>query len=147
MYKRKEDIKDEKLECGQGKAASREVKAEILSGFKKQRSVQHKQVGSSQKFPLKKNVTDFSDRDVVLFSIAATLIFPYMLGLMLTYFLFSFYGGMSLLAFLGIDIDYFFIQLWGLGAYCFITAWVLWTVFTHKRPHISPAAGMPLQVN
>jgi len=129
MYKRNEEIEDENLECGQGKVPSREVRA----AFKKQRSLQYRQVGLSQKFPVKKNVTDLSDKDVTLFSIAATLIFPYMLGLTLTYSLFSFYGGMSLLAFLNIDEDNLHIQLWAMGAYFFITAWVTWAVLKTFR--------------
>jgi hypothetical protein len=140
VYRRVEETVDENLEWDQGKELPKEMKAEMPFGFKKQRSFQHKQIGLSQKFPVKTNVADLSDRDVALFSIAATLLFPYMLGLMLTYFLFSFYGDMSLLAFLGIDKDYFYIQLWGMGAYFFITAWVIWAVlrtFRNKRSHIS----------
>ena len=139
MYKRVEETVDENLEWDQGN--------ESPSAFKKQRSVQHKQIGLGQKFPLKTNVTDLSDKDVALFSMAATLLFPYMLGLMLTYFLFSFYGGMTLLAFLGIDKDYFYIQLWGMGAYFFITAWMVRVVlrtFTNKRYYSSRTLPIPL---
>ncbi len=140
MYKRVEKIVDENLECAQGNEPSRQVKVGMPSRIKQKKSFQHKQIGLSQKFSVKKNVTDLSNRDVAFFSIAATLLFPYMLGLMLTYFLFSFYGGMSLLAFLGIDKDYLYIQLWVLGAYFFITAWVIWVIlrtFTHKRYYSS----------
>lgn len=140
MYKRIEEIVDENLEWDQGNEPSKQGKAGMLSGFKKQRSLQHKQGRLGQKFPMKTNVADLSDRDIAFFSIAATLIFPYMLGLMLTYFLFSFYGGMSLLAFLSIDKDYLFIQMWGMGAYFFITTWVIWAVlrtFRNNRSHIS----------
>ncbi|PHS36991.1 MAG: hypothetical protein COB07_11735 [Sulfurovum sp.] len=139
MYKRIEDIENEKLEWDQGTEPSKKVKVVMPSGSKKQRS--------SQKFPLKTNVKDLSKRDVALFSMAATLLFPYMLGLMLTYFLFSFYGGMSLLAFLNIDKDYLFIQLWGLGAYFFITTWVIWAIlrtFRNKRSYISLTVPIPL---
>ena len=140
MYKREEEIVDENLECDQGNEPSKQLKVRLPSGIKQKKSFQHKQVGLSQKFSVKNNVTDLSHRDVAFFSIAATLLFPYMLGLMLTYFLFSFYGGMSLLAFLGIDKDNLSIQLWVLGAYFFITAWMIWIVlrtFTNKRYYSS----------
>ena len=147
MYKREEEIVDENLEYDQCNERSKQVKVRLPSGIKQKKSFQHKQVGLSQKFSVKKNVTDLSDADVALFSIAATLIFPYMLGLMLTYFLFSFYGSMSLLAFLGIDKDYFYIQLWGMGVYFFITAWVIWAVlrtFRNNRSYLSLTVPIPL---
>jgi len=96
---------------------------------------------------VKNNVTEFSSRDITFFSIAATLLFPYMLGLMLTHFLFSFYGGMSLLSFWGIDKDYLSVQLWVLGAYFFIIAWVIWVfirTLTHKRYYSSFALPVRL---
>jgi len=139
MYKRADEIVDENLEWDQG--------TEPPSALKKQRSFYHKQFESHQKFPLKTNVTNLSDKDIALFSMAATLLLPYMLGLMLTYFLFSFYGGMSLLAFLSMDKDYLNIQLWGLGSYFFITAWVLWAVlrtFRKNRSYISLTVPVPL---
>ena len=119
----------------------------MLSGTKEKKSLKHKQVGLNQKFSVKNNVMDLSSRDITFFSIAAILLFPYMLGLMLTYFLFSFYGGISLLSFLGIDKDYFSIQLWVLGAYFFITAWVIWVVLRTlalKRYYSSLALPMHL---
>lgn len=133
MYKRNDEIVDENLEWDQGKEPSEEMRVKMPSGLKKQRSFHHKQVGLSQKFPVKKNVTDLSDRDVTLFSIVAALLFPYMLGLTLTYFLFSFYGGMNLLTFLSIDEDHLHIQLWTMGAYFLITAWVTWAVLKTFR--------------
>ena len=147
MYKREEEIVDENLECAQSNEPSKQVKVGMLSGTKQKKSFHHKQVGLSQKFSVKKNVTDLSDADVALFSIAATLLFPYMLGLMLTFFLFSFYGGMSLLSILGIEKDYLSIQLWVLGAYFFITAWVIWVVLrtlTYKRYYSSLALPIRL---
>jgi len=147
MYKRDEEIVDENLEWDQGNEPSKQRKVRLSSGIKQKKSFQHKQIGLSQKFSVKKNVTDLSDADVALFSIAATLIFPYMLGLTLTYFLFSFYGGMSLLTFLSIDKDYLYIQLWGMGSYFFITVWMILAVlriFTNKRYCSSLTLPIPL---
>jgi len=147
MYKREEKTVDEDLEWDQGNQPSKRVKVGMPFAFKKQRSLQHKQVGLSQKVPVKTNVTDLSDRDVAFFSIAATLLFPYMLGLTLAYFLFSFYSGMTLLTFLSIDKDYLYIQLWAMGAYFFITAWMIWVIlrtFTNRRYYSSFTLPIPL---
>ena len=147
MYKCEVKIAGENLEWDQGNEPSKQVKVGMPSVIKQKKSFQHKQVGLSQKFSVKNNVMDLSNRDITFFSIAATLLLPYMLGLMLTYFLFSFYGGMSLLSFLGIDKDYHSIQMWALGAYFFITAWVIWVVLrilTHKRYYSSHALPIRL---
>jgi len=54
------------------------------------------------------------------------LMFPYIVGFLISYFLFSFYGGMSIGSFLNIEQGNFQIELWALGAYLFVTLWVIW---------------------
>ena len=90
MYKREEEIAGENLEWDQGNGPSKQVKVGMPSGIKQKKSFQHKQIGLSQKFSVKTNATDLSTKDIAFFSIAATLLFPYILGLMLTYFLLTF---------------------------------------------------------
>jgi len=83
MYKCEEEIVDESLEWDQ----SKQVKVGMPYGIKQKKSLKHKQAVFNQKFSVKNNATDLSTKDITFFSIAATLLFPYMLGLMFIFFL------------------------------------------------------------
>ena len=96
--------------------------------MKAKKSFHHKQIGLSEKFTVKKNVTGLFTENVALLSIAGIVIVPYILGFVITFFLYSFYGGMTIAGFFTIDKDYLPFQLWSIGAYLFITAWVIWAV-------------------
>ena len=138
MYKRDEEIKDESLDWEeQDKQPPEEVKQmklEIPSQAKRQKSFQHKETGLSEKLAVKKNVTSLYNANVALFLGAGILVLPYILGFVITYFLFAFYGGMTIGGFVNIDKAYLPFQLWSMGAYLLVTAWLIWAVLnTFKK--------------
>lgn len=79
------------------------------------------------KFSVKK-MTGFINQNSEISSLFAVVVFPYILGFCFSYFLFYFYGGMSIGSFLGMEQNHLFIEMWSIGAYIFITAWVIWAI-------------------
>ena len=92
MYKREEEIVEENLESEkQSTQPPKEMKVRVPSKIKQEKSFQHNQVGLNDKLALKKEVTSLYTANVALFFIAGIVIIPYILGFVLTYFLFAFY--------------------------------------------------------
>lgn len=128
MYKRVEKIQEENLDWDQPKRnliveSSMENEKIIFSpGFKKKRSVWQ----SITEFDIEKRLTRFVEKNTELSSLMGLLLLPYFVGFVLAYILFYSYGGMTIIGFLSFEKDHILLQLWSIGAYIFVTLWVMW---------------------
>ena len=73
------------------------------------------------KFTLKNELTDLFKKYAEVSLLLGIVFIPYTLGFVISYFLFYFYGGMSISNFLGVQEVPTTIELWSIGAYLFIT--------------------------
>lgn len=134
MYARVETIEEECLDWESHLRAP----LENMGGEMKKAVIfpvsQHKEmflneiVSLAKEFNIKRKLTHFLDENPVISFIFSMLTFPYMVGFLISYFLFSFYGGMSISSFLNIEQGNFQIELWAMGAYLFVTLWLIWIV-------------------
>lgn len=131
MYTRIETIEEENLDWGNlSSQAPETMEAEITE------STLSKQIkmflnGSANFITGMLNIkkmTRFLDDNSELSLLLGIVVFPYIVGFCISYFLFYFYGGMPIDSFLGLDQNYLAIEMWSMGAYIFITVWVIWTV-------------------
>lgn len=75
-----------------------------------------------------KKLTHFLDKNSELSLLFSIVTFPYIVGFCISYFLFYFYGGMPINSFIGLNQNYIAIEMWSIGAYIFITVWVIRTI-------------------
>lgn len=128
MYKRVEKIEEENLDWDQSEKSlieesSVENEKVILSpGFKKKRSVWQ----SITEFNMQKKMMNLFEKNLEVSSFVSILLLPYFVGFVLTYMLFYSYGGMTIIGFLSLEKDHILLQLWSIGAYMFVTLWVMW---------------------
>jgi len=128
MYKRVEKIEEENLDWDQPKRnlieeSSVESEKIIFSpGFKKKRSVWQRIYA----LDIQKSLIKLFEKNVEVSSFVSVLIIPYFVGFVLAYILFYSYGGMAIIGFLSLEKDHILLQLWSIGAYIFVTLWVMW---------------------
>ena len=135
MYKRNENIEDDNLEWeDQDKQHSQteDVKVSkplVSPKIQDQSALLEEYKGLNHNSGMKRKTMTILDENITLFSIVGLLVFPYLLGFLITFLLYSFYGGMTISSFFFIDKDYLPLQLWSIGAYLFVTAWLIWAFF------------------
>lgn len=135
MYARIETIEEENLDWRMDLAAhsvkiDEEVTAEAAESYVSQGSkvFLSSRVSCNAKLNLKRKIISFSNEYAELSLLVNSFILPYVVGFVITYFLFYFYGGMSISNFI-IMQSHLYMGFWSIGAYLFITAGVIWAVF------------------
>jgi len=127
MYARNEAIEEESLDWeGKGKHSPKSLFAPKIND---QSALLEEYKGLNHKSGKKRKIMTIFDENSKLSSFIGLLIFPYVLGFVLTYLLFYLYGGMTVGGFIDIKKDYLVLQLWSIGAYLFVTMWVIWAFF------------------
>jgi len=127
MYIRNEAIEEEHLDWeGKDKHTPKPLFAPEI---KDQSALLEEYKELDHKLDKKRKMMTIFEENSKLFSLIGLLILPYILGFVLTYLLFYFYGGMSLGGFIDVKKDYLLFQLWSIGAYLFVTVWVFWAFF------------------
>ncbi len=128
MYKRVEKIQEENLDWDQPKknlieeSGVENEKIIFSPGFKKKRSVWQ----SVYELDTQKSLMNIFENNMKISSFMSVLIIPYFVGFVLAYILFYSYGGMTVIGFLSFEKDHILLQLWSIGAYMFVTLWVMW---------------------
>ncbi len=136
MYKRIETIEEECLDWGKHPVAPLEemdekiAEAVIPPVSKQSKIFLNERASLRGKFSIKRKFTNLLDENSELFLVFSILALPYIVGFVLSYFLFYFYGGMTIGSFFSIQQGQLSIELWSIGAYLFVTVWVIWIVLT-----------------
>jgi len=134
MYVREETIEEENLDWGELTQASKDNQDKLIEDTKEEtaqapvskpkktflnnRAKIHK-IGP--KFTLKNELSDLFKQNAEISLLLGIVFIPYLLGFVISYFLFYFYGGMSINNFLSVQQVPTVIELWSIGAYLFIT--------------------------
>ncbi len=133
MYKRKENIEEERLEWESHPVSpfgKKDKKGGMFPpGSKHNKKSFHKQTKLGRKLSMRRKDTEFLVLESELFLLFSLLIFPYAVGFLVSYLLFYLYAGMPIMSFLEMQQLRLQIEFWGIGMYLFITVGVLWTVF------------------
>ena len=134
MYARIETIEEENLDWGSLPARALEtmdveITESTISTVTKQmeKSLTESVDFISGVFNIKKS-TRFLNENTELTLLFSIVTFPYVVGFCISYFLFYFYGGMPIDSFLGLQQNHLPIQMWSIGAYIFITVWLIWAI-------------------
>ena len=131
MYARTETIEEENLDWEMNPAAmlknmdTKMTKIEMPSMSKEKKMFFTNSIDLKGKFNLKK-LTQFLDTNPELSLLFSIVSLPYTVGFIISYFLFYYYGGMSIESFLNIEKGSIHIEFWSIGAYIFITVGVIW---------------------
>jgi len=121
MYARTETIEEENLDWDIHPTAMLEkMDVKIIETAMPSKSKEEK------RFKLKK-LTHFLGANPELSLLFSIVSLPYTVGFFISYFLFYYYGGMSIESFLQIEKGSIHIEFWSIGAYIFITVGVIWT--------------------
>ena len=135
MYKRNEDIEEEHLDWEdqdkQPPAIPKVVnvpKPLLAPKIKDQSSQMEEYKGLNHTLDMKRKMMHIFNENIKLLSLIGLLIIPYVVGFVLTYLLFYFYGGMTVGGFVDIKKEYLPLQLWSIGTYLFVTLWVIWAI-------------------
>ena len=138
MYKRVEKIEEEILDWDQPKkklieeSSVEDEKVIFSPTFKSEKTVWQ----SITEFDIEKRVTKIFEKNMEVSSFVSILLLPYFLGFVLTYILFYSYSGMTIIGFLSLEKDHILLQLWSIGAYMFVTLWVMWAfskIVQHRK--------------
>lgn len=134
MYQRVESIEEECLDWGSHLVLPLEKielkTAETVVSLVPEESkiFLNERVISREKFNVKRKVTYLAEENPELFFIFSILTFPYIVGFLACYFLFYFYGGMTISSFFLIQQGHLQIELFAIGAYLFVTLGVIWAI-------------------
>ena len=138
MYKRVEKIEEEILDWDQPKkklieeSSVEDEKVIFSPTFKSEKTVWQ----SITEFDIEKRVTKIFEKNMEVSSFVSILLLPYFVGFVLAYILFYSYGGMTIIGFLSLEKDHILLQLWSIGAYIFVTLWVMWAfskIVQHRK--------------
>ncbi|EIF51314.1 hypothetical protein [Sulfurovum sp. AR] len=135
MYVRNETIEEENLDWGELTEASKDNQDKLIEDMKEEASKdttipQKKKIFLNNhakiqkigaKFTLKNELTDLIKQNTEISLLLVIFFLPYILGFVISYFLFYFYGGMSINNFLTVEQVPTTIELWSIGAYLFVT--------------------------
>jgi len=134
MYVREETIEEENLDWNELTKASEDNQDKLIEDTKEEAAqapvskpkkiflnnrTKIQKIGP--KFALKNELSDLFKQNAEISLLLGIVFVPYMLGFVISYFLFYFYGGMSISNFLGVQEVPTTIELWSIGAYLFIT--------------------------
>ncbi len=134
MYVREETIEEENLDWGELTEASKDNQERLIEDMKeeaaqapvsKSAKISLKESAKIQKtgpkFSLKNKLSELVKQNAEVSLLLGIVFVPYMLGFVISYFLFYFYGGMSINNFLSVQQVPTTIELWSIGAYLFVT--------------------------
>jgi len=131
MYVRKEKIEEENLDWGKytnpTKGTQDEEIEEINEKPVEKQALQRKKpflnnrAKMGPRFSLKRQLADLYRQNAEISLLLGIVFIPYILGFAISYFLFFFYGGVSISNFLGLPQAPSAIELWSIGAYLFVT--------------------------
>ncbi|UPT76631.1 hypothetical protein MN086_06125 [Sulfurovum sp. XGS-02] len=134
MYVREETIEEENLDWGELTEASKENQDKLLEDMKeeaakdpssKQKTIllnnRDNSINTAPRSTLKNELSDLFKQNAEISLLLGIVFVPYILGFAISYFLFYFYGGMSISNFLGVQEVPTIIELWSIGAYLLIT--------------------------
>jgi len=126
MYRRKENIEVENLDWESHPSPSPTPKNTLIEEtkipFKDEEDKVFGYTGGKEK--------DFLNDHLKLVLSFTLLIFPYILGFILTYFLYYVYGGMNIIDFIIMLQGSLYLQLWVIGMYLVIVFGIIWTLAT-----------------
>lgn len=131
MYARTETIEEENIDWEIDPATMLEkmdvkiTETEMPSRSKEKKLFFAKKIDPQGKFKLKK-LTHYLESNPELSLLFSIVSIPYTVGFFISYFLFYYYGGMSIESFLHIEKGSIHIEFWSIGAYIFITAGMIW---------------------
>ncbi|GEM_PF-2190763 len=140
MYVREEKIEEENLDWGALTKVSNDNQDKLIEDLKEEtaqppaskkkkmflnHSAKIDKIG--QKFTIKSKLTDLFKQNSEIALLLGMLFIPYILGFVISYFLFYFYGGMPISNFLSVQHEF---ELWSIGAYLFVTAWLIWAILS-----------------
>lgn len=133
MYVREETIEEENIDWGELTQASEDNQDKLIEDMKEEaaqapvskpkeifldnRNIQK----TGLMYTLKNELSDFLKQYAEISLLFGIIFIPYALGFFISYFLFYFYGGMSLNNFLSVQQVPTTIELWSIGAYLFVT--------------------------
>lgn len=131
MYVREEYIEEENLDWGEHAKASvvkqnnaveetKEGNVEV-SVSKQKKPFLNNRAKMGRKFNIKNELNDLLKQNAEISLLLSIVLVPYIVGFAISYFLFFFYGGVSISNFLGLPQAPSAIELWSIGAYLFIT--------------------------
>ena len=134
MYVREETIEEENLDWGELTHASEDNQERHIEDTKEETSppdpvskpkkLFFKKRATNEKigpnFTLKNELSDIFKHNAEISLLLGIVIVPYILGFVISYFLFYFYGGMSISNFLGVQKVPTTIELWSMGAYLLV---------------------------
>lgn len=131
MYVRKQLIEEENLDWGEhlekNQEETQKIRHIIHTNSEKNKIVFNNRVNVVRNFNIKKSITNFLNEYSELTLMASIIILPYIVGFLISYFLFYFYGGMSISSFVGMQ-GQLYMGFWSIGAYLFITTGLIWAV-------------------
>jgi hypothetical protein len=134
MYVREETIEEENLDWGELTQASKDNQDKLIEDAKEEAAqapvskpkktflknrVKIQKMGP--KFSLKNELSDLFKQYAEISLLLGIVFIPYTVGFIISYFLFYFYGGMSVSNFLSVQQVPTTVELWSIGAYLFIT--------------------------
>ncbi len=134
VYRRKETIVKENLdwesdaEYVSGKQTVKRNKAVLSPVFKQNKIAWNERADLGIKLDEKEKDIKLVDRNLKLFLMVSVLIFPYIIGFLVCYFIFYFYSGMTIDSFFIIQRKYHPVELWTIGIYLFVLVGVTWIV-------------------
>lgn len=128
MYRRIEKIEDENLDWDEQNMRLTEVIGEEQENiiFSPTFKSKKKLWQSITEFEIEKKWMNFFERNMEFSSFIVILLLPYLLGFLLAYVLFYNYTSMTIMDFVSIEKDHLLFQLWSIGAYLFVTLWLMW---------------------
>lgn len=134
MYIREETIEEENLDWGELTKVSKENQDKLIEDTKEETAQdplpQKKKIflknpdnsiNTGSKFTFKNELSDLFKQNAEISLLLGIVVVPYMLGFVISYFLFYFYGGMSINNFLTLEQVPTAIELWSIGAYLVVT--------------------------
>lgn len=131
MYVREEHIEEENLDWEEHTRLSidnhnnvtEETREEAVEApvSKQNKPFLNNRANMGRKVSLKRELNDLLKQNAEISLLFGIVLIPYLLGFLISYFLFFFYGGMSVTSFLSIQQAPSAIELWSIGAYLFIT--------------------------
>ena len=117
MYSRKENIKAENLDWESHTSPSpvrkKKLISKLISPFRSAEDQAFVYTGGQER--------DFINENLILVFTFGLLIVPYIVGFMLSYFLYYVFGGMNIIDFIMRQQGFFYFQLWAIGIYLIIT--------------------------
>lgn len=135
MYQRIEAIEEECLDwdnhfAHSNEKISTEIRQTVISPpvFNQSKMFLNKGAWLLRKHSFKRKFTTLVADNLGLFLIFSILVAPYLLGFLLSYFLFYFYGNVPISSFFSLQHAPISFELWAIGAYLLVTvgeAWVL----------------------